>query len=125
MVAALAQNYQALVSVEVVEAMAIPLRIQFATDLGIGPIGIESDASSMVSVINSKDIHRSDVCLVISDIIHLVHSFYVKHVEIVPRKCNVVAHGLARFSLTVDKPMHWLEDSPPCVEALVSAESSH
>ncbi|KAL5803555.1 hypothetical protein ACOSQ4_031860 [Xanthoceras sorbifolium] len=122
--AASSQNHKSLVTMEVTEAMAMLHGIQFATEMGLRPIGIESDSSSIVSAINSKDISRSDVGLVLSDIIQLIDSLSVIHVVFVPHNCNTVAHSLAKFSLSVVEPLLWLEDSPPCVEALVLAEAS-
>ncbi|KAL5789467.1 hypothetical protein ACOSQ2_004355 [Xanthoceras sorbifolium] len=123
--AASAHNYNSLVTVEVAEAMAILHGIRFAAERGTGPIGVENDSLSLVFVINSKDIPHSDVGLVLSDIIHFFYSLPAISVGFVPRKCNAVAHGLAKFSLCVVEPLHWLEDSPPYVEALVMAEVSN
>ncbi|KAL5826604.1 hypothetical protein ACOSQ3_018443 [Xanthoceras sorbifolium] len=123
--AASTQNYKSLVAVEVAEAMAMLYGVHFAAEMGIGPFGIESDSSSLVFMINSRVIPRSDVGLVLSDIIQLIDSSSVIHGVFIPRNCNAVVYGLARFSLSVVEPLHWLGDSPPCVAALVVAEASH
>ncbi|KAL5784108.1 hypothetical protein ACOSQ2_006500 [Xanthoceras sorbifolium] len=44
-----AQNYNSLVSVDVAKAVAELHGIQFAADIRIGPIGIESNSSSILS----------------------------------------------------------------------------
>ncbi|KAL5804675.1 hypothetical protein ACOSQ3_031475 [Xanthoceras sorbifolium] len=120
-----AQNYKSLVMVEVAEAMTLLHGIQFAAEMGLGPIGVESDSSSIVSAINSRDIPRSDMDLVLYAIIQFIDSLSVIHVVFVPCNCNAVAHGLVRFSLFVVESLYWLEDSPSYVEALVLAEASH
>ncbi|KAL5752652.1 hypothetical protein ACOSQ2_023159 [Xanthoceras sorbifolium] len=48
----------------------------------------------------------------------------VIQVAFVPRLCNAVVHDLARFSLSLVEPLHWLEDYPFCVATLVKAEAS-
>ncbi|KAL5759692.1 hypothetical protein ACOSQ2_018530 [Xanthoceras sorbifolium] len=59
--AASTQNYKSLVAVEVTEAMAMLYGVHFAAEMGIGPFGIESDSSSLVFMINSRVIPRSDI----------------------------------------------------------------
>ncbi|KAL5776794.1 hypothetical protein ACOSP7_009720 [Xanthoceras sorbifolium] len=81
-VAALAQRYPLLVSVEVAEAMAIFRGLQFATEMGIGPLVMESDASTLISLIKVENPPLSDVGLVISDIIQFKISLFIKHVLI-------------------------------------------
>ncbi|KAL5796525.1 hypothetical protein ACOSQ2_001345 [Xanthoceras sorbifolium] len=120
---ATAQNYNALVSVDVAEAMALLHGLRFATDIGVGPIGIESDSSSIVSAINSRSLPRLDVGLVLVDIYHSFSFVSVSHVRFASRRCNTVTHSLARFSLSVSEPLYWLKESSPCVAALVSTET--
>ncbi|KAL5750721.1 hypothetical protein ACOSP7_025324 [Xanthoceras sorbifolium] len=119
---ATAQNYNSLVSVDVAEAMALLHGLRFAANIGVGPIGIESDSSSIVSAINSRSLPRSDVGLVLADIYHSFYFVSISHVRFASCRCNTVAYSLARFSLSISEPLYWLEESPPCVAALVSTE---
>ncbi|KAL5735074.1 hypothetical protein ACOSP7_032935 [Xanthoceras sorbifolium] len=116
------QNYNSLVSIDVAEAMALLYGLRFTADIGVGPIGIESDFSSIFSAINFRSLPRSDVGLVLADIYHSFSFVSVSHMRFASRRCNIVAHSLARFSLLVSEPLSWLEESPPCVAALVSTE---
>ncbi|KAL5776472.1 hypothetical protein ACOSP7_009398 [Xanthoceras sorbifolium] len=81
----LTQRYPFLVLVEVAEAVAIFLDLQFATEIGIGQLGIESNASTLISLINAEDTHLSDMGLIISDIIQFKIFLFIKHVLFVFR----------------------------------------
>ncbi|KAL5787645.1 hypothetical protein ACOSP7_004594 [Xanthoceras sorbifolium] len=120
---ALSQSYPLLVSIEVAEAMAIRRGILLVVELGISPVGFESDALSLISSIVKGDPPLSDVGLIIVDIIHLVSSLSISHISFASRLCNDVAHGLAKFGLSFSEPLVWIEDAPPCVEALILSES--
>ncbi|KAL5773127.1 hypothetical protein ACOSQ2_013051 [Xanthoceras sorbifolium] len=121
--AALYQSYLLLVSVEVAKAMAIRRGILLAVELGISPVGFESDASSLISSIIKGDPPLSDVGLIVANIIHLVSSLSISHISFTSRLCNGVAHGLAKSGLSLSEPLVWIEDTPPCVEALILFES--
>ncbi|KAL5856698.1 hypothetical protein ACOSQ3_004156 [Xanthoceras sorbifolium] len=112
--AALAEPYHALVSVVVAEAMAIRRGLQFALEFGFHPVEFESDASSVISSILSRDPPLSEVVLVISDILGLVSSLSVSHISFASRSCNGVAHQLARFGLSIPNFLAWIEEDPPC-----------
>ncbi|KAL5838434.1 hypothetical protein ACOSQ3_015603 [Xanthoceras sorbifolium] len=99
--AALVQSFPLLVSVEVAEAMAILRGIQLASKLGVLPIDVEYDASSMVSMIIAESPSLSDVELVIADILQLKFSLSISQTSFVSRSCNRVAHKLAKFGLSV------------------------
>ncbi|KAL5741815.1 hypothetical protein ACOSP7_028547 [Xanthoceras sorbifolium] len=99
--AALVEPFDLRVSVLVAEAMAIRRGIQFAVELGFSSVGIESDSSSLISLIINKDPPLSDVGLVVSDIIQLVSSLSISFINFVPRSCNGVAHAITRFGLSI------------------------
>ncbi|KAL5738691.1 hypothetical protein ACOSP7_031452 [Xanthoceras sorbifolium] len=120
--ASLSQSYPLLVSVEVAEAMAIHRGLQLAYEIGLSPVGFETDASSLVSFIVKKDPPLSDVGLVAADIIHLVSLLSISHISFVPSSYNGVAHRLAKFGLSISDFLVWMEEVPLCVEDLIQSE---
>ncbi|KAL5851498.1 hypothetical protein ACOSQ3_006616 [Xanthoceras sorbifolium] len=118
-VVSLSQSYPLLVLVEVTEAIAIRRGLQLVSEIGLSPVGFESDASSLVSFIVKKDPPLSDVGLVVADIIHLVSLLSVSHISFVHRSCNGVAHRLARFGFSILDFLVWMEEVPSYVEDLV------
>ncbi|KAL5751843.1 hypothetical protein ACOSP7_022026 [Xanthoceras sorbifolium] len=120
---ALVQSYLLLVSVEVAKAMTILRGIQYALELGIMSVGNESDASTLVHSSKAEDPPLPDVGFVIYDIIQLKVYLSILHVNFISCKCNEVAHKLTRHGLLIKDSMILIEDVPPCVEALILAES--
>ncbi|KAL5773786.1 hypothetical protein ACOSQ2_013710 [Xanthoceras sorbifolium] len=92
-----------------------------AKSSGFHLVGFESDASSVISSILSKDPPLSEMGLVISDILALVSLLSVSHISFAPRSCNGVAHQLARFGLSIPNFLAWIEEDPPCaVDSILS-----
>ncbi|KAL5794703.1 hypothetical protein ACOSP7_003297 [Xanthoceras sorbifolium] len=94
-----------------------------SSELGFHPVGFESDASSVISSILSRDPPLSEVGLVISDILALVSSLSVSHISFAPRSCNGVAHQLARFSLSIPNFLAWIEENQPCAVDSIRSDS--
>ncbi|KAL5759496.1 hypothetical protein ACOSQ2_018334 [Xanthoceras sorbifolium] len=107
----------------VAEAMAILCGMQIASELGTLPVVVESDASSMVSMILVESPPLSDAGLIIADILQLKFSLSISQFRFASRSCNKVAHKLAKFGLSVFDFLVWVEDFPPCVEELIQSES--
>ncbi|KAL5827457.1 hypothetical protein ACOSQ4_019254 [Xanthoceras sorbifolium] len=117
--AAGAQPLQFCVSPLVAEAMAILRGIQFASEMGISPIMVESDSLSVINIITSHAFPLSDVGVVISDIYRSIEALNDFKIIFASRQANSVAHGLAKLALSLSDASFWLEDYPPCIENLV------
>ncbi|KAL5831877.1 hypothetical protein ACOSQ4_017231 [Xanthoceras sorbifolium] len=85
---------------------------------------VESDAASLVSLLVKNLTPRSDVGLIIADLVALSSSFAECNFIYRPRSCNMVAHGLAKFGVNVNSSKVWFEVSPPCVEELIISNCS-
>ncbi|KAL5833634.1 hypothetical protein ACOSQ3_017308 [Xanthoceras sorbifolium] len=80
--------------------------------------------TSLVSLLVKNLTPRSDVGLIIADLVALSSSFAECNFIYRPRSCNMVAHGLAKFGVNVNSPKVWFEVSPPCVEELIISDCS-
>ncbi|TXG46285.1 hypothetical protein EZV62_028213 [Acer yangbiense] len=83
--ASLCQNIKICYQPQIIEAMAILKGIWLAANAGLLPASLDSDALSVVNLVNSKVVPLADIGVVIS----FVH-----------RLANKVAHALAKLALT-------------------------
>ncbi|KAL5808887.1 hypothetical protein ACOSQ3_029578 [Xanthoceras sorbifolium] len=119
--AAFATFLPVLLPVECAEALAILEGLKFAASMGVFPIGVESDTASVVGAIRSNKPPRSELGLIVDEILEFVIGFLVLSFCFCSRLCNSVAHGLAKFGVSSSSPCIWLEETPLCVEHLVSS----
>ena len=84
------------------EAEAILRGLQFALDLGLLPVTIESDTVMVVKWINGGSYCGVDVGLVLNKINTLIRSLGCGAVNSMPQKANQVAHFLAKKMLISD-----------------------
>ncbi|KAL5806493.1 hypothetical protein ACOSQ4_029226 [Xanthoceras sorbifolium] len=116
--AVLAKRHNSLLSMECAEGLAILEGLKFAQELGIHPVGVESDDASVVALINKKSPPRSELRLIISEILLFEVSLSIRSFSFRPRQCNRVAHGLAKFGVNVSISCFWVEITPPCVQVI-------
>ena len=65
------QQLEASFTPQVAEVVAILRGIEFATDLGLVPIVVESDALGVVNTINSYSPNKAEIGIVIDDIVSI------------------------------------------------------
>ncbi|KAK2642329.1 hypothetical protein Ddye_024092 [Dipteronia dyeriana] len=116
-----AQFVKADYSPQVVEAIAILRGLIIARDSGLLPCVVEFDAL-VVNFINSGVTPLSEVGLVIHDIILFLGNNCDCSISFVPRVANMTAHGLTKFSLSVD--FLWMEDVVPCLASQILKDCS-
>ncbi|KAK2661402.1 hypothetical protein Ddye_007935 [Dipteronia dyeriana] len=117
--ASYAQNLSIALSPQTIEAAAILRGLDLAVEVGLYPAIVESDALTVVNLINYKSSPLTEIGLVILDIIHLLDSFSFVYFCHVSRVANTVAHSLAKVTLPLNFEFVWLEKCPPpCVELL-------
>ncbi|KAK2661322.1 hypothetical protein Ddye_007855 [Dipteronia dyeriana] len=105
---------------QIAEACAIFRGLLFAKDAGLLPAVIESDAKTVVDLINVEAPSRADIGIVISDIVYFCKLYDIR-VVFASRSANVVAHTLAKVS-HVAEDLFFLEDYPSSVENFVLAD---
>ncbi|KAK3232431.1 hypothetical protein Dsin_004312 [Dipteronia sinensis] len=97
-------------SPQIAEAYAILRGIHFVAE-------VESDAKSVIDLINADDPSLADVEIVIYDIIHICKHYNIR-VLFTPRGANLVAHHLAKVTSGA-ADMFFLEEYPPHVKSFV------
>ncbi|KAL5856495.1 hypothetical protein ACOSQ3_003953 [Xanthoceras sorbifolium] len=108
-IAAMASSLSSMVSVECAEGLAMLEGLKLAVDMGVSHCVLTP---------------RSDIGLIVSDLLSLSFSFADCSFVFRPRSCNLVAHGLAKFRVMGNSPKVWFEVTPPCVEVLVTSDST-
>ncbi|KAK3185095.1 hypothetical protein Dsin_032381 [Dipteronia sinensis] len=81
------------------QAFAILSGLRFAIEAGLLPCLIESDALAVVNLIRSSSIPFSETGLIIKDIRLMLENSPGCMVVFVPRKANMAAHELAKYSV--------------------------
>ncbi|KAK2659915.1 hypothetical protein Ddye_006448 [Dipteronia dyeriana] len=99
--------------------MTILQGINFTTDSALLPIVVESDAQSVINLINGSTPVSTDIGLVIWDIKDCVSNLPRTSFTFVPRAVNVVAHSLSKFGLTIADDCFSMKSYPPCIERFV------
>ncbi|KAK3229086.1 hypothetical protein Dsin_000967 [Dipteronia sinensis] len=106
------------------ETMAILRGINFAIDLGVRPVVIESDALAAIKLIDSGVYSLADIGLIIGEILTKLEAIDGGSVRFVSREANYVAHMLVRIGLSITDDVVWIEDYPPCVERMIASEAT-
>ncbi|KAL5832841.1 hypothetical protein ACOSQ3_016515 [Xanthoceras sorbifolium] len=117
--AAMASSLNSLILVECAEGLALLKVMKLAVEVGVSHCMFEFDAASLVSLMANKLSPRSDVGLIVLDLLALSSSSVNCSFIFRPRSCNMVAHGLAKFGVNVNSPRVWLEVTPLYVEEFV------
>ncbi|XVF67326.1 hypothetical protein PTKIN_Ptkin10aG0112100 [Pterospermum kingtungense] len=105
-----------------IEAIATIQAMEFASTLGFRHIILKGDALSIIKSLNRADSDLSPIGCLIDEgriLTSCFHSCIVSHVN---RQGNEVAHSLARYGLSVQDDVIWLEDCPSWVHSLVSSD---
>ncbi|KAL5865856.1 hypothetical protein ACOSQ3_003370 [Xanthoceras sorbifolium] len=88
-------------TVQVVEALGILCRLQFAKDSGLLPATLGLDALSVVNEVNLNASSLVDVSLIVFYIKDILSLFPCSSVSYIPRLANKAAHVMAHFVLSV------------------------
>ncbi|KAK3212575.1 hypothetical protein Dsin_017281 [Dipteronia sinensis] len=100
-------------SAPVAETIAVLRGYQLEVDSGLLPVVVETDAFNVVKQVNLRIISNTEIENVICDIQHLVRSVNV------PRKANVVAHGLAQMNMSITEDHFWIQEVRLYMERIV------
>ncbi|KAL0010788.1 hypothetical protein SO802_005896 [Lithocarpus litseifolius] len=98
-----------------VEAKAVEEGVQFARDLCLGQIVVESDSLVVVSSLHDLDSTLSCIQKVIEGTRLGLHGFTAWEASHTRRGCNNAAHILARHAKSVHNCDIWVEDTPPMI----------
>ncbi|KAK8600507.1 hypothetical protein V6N13_059707 [Hibiscus sabdariffa] len=104
---------------EMAEVKACEQAILLARDLGFRKVIIEGDALNFISKLNSLMEDRSDIGAIVKNIQDVRKQFQIISFVHVSRRCNRVAHILAKDYGTTTTHMVWIEQVPTYVEEAV------
>ncbi|GLT94950.1 hypothetical protein SLE2022_126590 [Rubroshorea leprosula] len=107
---------------EIVEACSIRRAMQWAQELNLGRIIIETDCASIVTALSNNVALNSDLGNVLSDCKLLMSSFLHCRVKHVRRTGNVVAHELAKRALRAEGDEFFRNEMPDYLAPFVSRD---
>ena len=91
---------------EIGEALAIFFAVKEAISRNFAKVEFESDCQKVINLINSEDVHLSELGMIVADI-----KLFSRGREFLfifaPRTCNKVAHKLAHFALSIVDDENW------------------
>ena len=98
-----------------VEAKAVEVGVQFARDLSLGKIVVESDSQVVVNSLRVQGLTQSCVQKVIDGTRMDLYCFTTWEVSHTRRCCNNAAYLLARYAKFITGCVIWVEDTPPMI----------
>ena len=98
-----------------VEAKAVEVGVQFARDLSLGKMVVESDSQVVVNSLRIQGLTQSCVQKVIDGTRMDLCCFTVWEVSHTRRCCNNAAYLLARYAKFITDCVIWVEDTPPMI----------
>ena len=104
---------------EEMEAKALFHSLNWALNNGLQLDVIETDALKVSSAVNSSNRNLSSFHDLISDIRCLLSSFSRISVIHTKRQANMVAHGLARYTLELDEDVFWMGEIPNPIFSII------
>ncbi|KAK2648274.1 hypothetical protein Ddye_015763 [Dipteronia dyeriana] len=107
---------------QMAEALSLWGGLVLTREVGLWPCHVETDAKVVVDLTYKTKIPRSEIGLVIQDIIQLLANVANYSLRFNPRTTNLVAHCLAKYGLNVEGDIVWLEECPPCVSQAVMGD---
>lgn len=97
--------------------------MQTAFDAGLRNLEVESDCLRVIKLLQGHT-ERTVTQVIVFDILALSNSFNYCSFSFVSRTCNTVAHSMAQLSLSFEEMRVWMEDHPPELLSLVSADKA-
>ncbi|GLU12062.1 hypothetical protein SLE2022_287710 [Rubroshorea leprosula] len=107
---------------DIVEACSIRRAMQWAQELNLGRIIIETDCASIVTALSNNVALNSDLGNVLSDCKLLMSSFLHCRVKHVRRTGNAVAHELAKRALRAEGDEFFINEMPDYLAPFVSRD---
>ncbi|KAK9279176.1 hypothetical protein L1049_012854 [Liquidambar formosana] len=121
-IAGMAKKIPFMRSAQMVETIALREGLQFALDMGIRGLMVESDAKGIIDCLNRRRIMLEKIVILCDDIWLLGQAAQVIAYRYVPRVDNRVANAIAKFALRVDDFEVWLEHHPSWLYPLLEED---
>lgn len=94
------------------EAEAILFGMKYAYEAGFRRLEVETDCLGLVELILGSRKERSILQSMVTDICALACNFQCCNFNYASRQCNMVAHSMAKLSLSFQEVKVWMEDYP-------------
>ncbi|KAL5758198.1 hypothetical protein ACOSP7_020809 [Xanthoceras sorbifolium] len=114
-IAGLSRKLVGSVSIEIAEASAILNGLHLAIKSSFSCIQVESDALNVINYLIRHYPPKSEVGIIIIDILSLCDRACVSF-SFVPRSANSVAHSLVMNNFSIFDISIWLEEAPPWLD---------
>ena len=115
-VAALCKRIHAPLGPLEVEAKAFEAGLQLVRDIGLQDIILERDSLVIVRAFCGLSYPPSSVASLILGMQLFSTEFHMVNVSHVKRQGNKLAHILAKYALSIDDSIVWIEEIPCCIE---------
>ena len=120
---AVCESWKGGCEVHVGEAIAVRQGIKVAMEAGFFSFTVETDNTIVFEALKKKKNEASTFGLILKDIYVLIASCVNISFSLVRRTGNMVAHSLAKKSLSREELCVWLEEIPDDVGVFVIADS--
>ncbi|KAL5788330.1 hypothetical protein ACOSP7_005279 [Xanthoceras sorbifolium] len=91
---------------------------------GISKLSLNSDAASVIDLLNGESLVLSEVRLLVGDIMDLMRRFNrVVLFSYSSRSANRVVHSIAKLTLNNSCHVFWVDDCHPSLRNLIFADS--
>lgn len=97
--------------------------LQFAADLGISLIEVETDCQALVTLLKFEDLALSYIGILFGNISELAELVGVLSFDYCSRVCNGVAYRLAQMGFLLETKTHWVSDAPSVIQDVVMEDS--
>ncbi|KAL0013454.1 hypothetical protein SO802_000523 [Lithocarpus litseifolius] len=121
-VAAMSKNLQVPLGALEVEAKAVEEAVNFARDIGIQDIIVESDSMVFCSALQKEVDVSPAIDNIIAGTLLQLQYFRKTDVKHTRKEGNRVVHGLAQYAQFVDDFVTWMEETPPIIESEISSD---
>lgn len=105
---------------DVAEGLALLKGLEFAKDMVFLKLIVESDSFNIITCINENQRQLSYLGSIVEDCKRFVSSFQRLEFCHARREANQAAHYLAKFALLSCTDFIWIEETPPCISAVVA-----
>ena len=105
-----------------IEALAAQRAMELALEIGLANIVLDGDNKTLFEALNSGDRSLAQHGHLIKDILFLSSYCSAFTVSFICRKCNKLAHSLARKAKSLPFITVWMEDVPPDLVSIFQAD---
>ncbi|KAH9722904.1 putative reverse transcriptase/RNA-dependent DNA polymerase [Citrus sinensis] len=102
------------------EAEAVLFGIQVAQQVEYLPMIIESNSTEVVELVWRRKSSLTEVSWTVEEIKQQLQISNASSLQFVPRKCNAIAHAIAKVALDFENSVIWLEEFPVQIMMLLS-----